>query len=227
MKIKKLLPYTLVFIIAGCLPVWSLHPLYDDKHQIFDKKLLGTFIEDTNDANYIWEFKHADEPNTYQLIFTGIWKQDPNVFKGWFEVHLIKLNNQFFIDLFPKESPWGNIPEDDMSKIKWYWNAFFMLPVHTFAKIEFVDSNLKICLTDDDDFKKIMKEEPNSVKYELFDKMPVLTASTKELQSFVIKYANDERLFSNKKTLIRKTSAADVNNINDSNNLSIKEKVTN
>ena len=43
MKIKKLLPFTLAFIIAGCVPVLSLHPLYDDKHLVFDGKLLGTF----------------------------------------------------------------------------------------------------------------------------------------------------------------------------------------
>jgi hypothetical protein len=235
MKIKKLLPFILAFIIAGCVPVWSLHPLYDDQHQVFDEKLLGTFIEDTNDCEFIWEFKRADEANSYQLIFTGISKKDPNVSKGWFEVHLVKLDNQFFIDIFPKESPWGNTPEEDMSKIKWYWNAFFMMPVHTFAKIQIFDSELKIQLSDDDNLKKILKTDPNAVKYELIDKTPVLTASSKELQSFVLKYADDNSLFSDEKTLTRKISkpVKDANEPNiitsnangicrDSNNLLVK-----
>ena len=235
MKIKKLLPYTLAFIIAGCVPVWSLHPLYDDQHQVFDARLLDTFIEDNNDVHITWEFACANEPNVYLLTYTGMSKTDPNVTKGFFEVHLVKLDNHFFIDLFPKESPWGNTPEDDMSKIKWFWNAFFMLPVHTFAKIEFLDSQLKISLSDDDSFKKLLKTDPNAIKYEIVDKTPVLTASSKELQSFVLKHADDDSLFPGGKILTpriskqlndsnepKPASADTKNNIGDSNNLSVK-----
>lgn len=237
MKIKKLLPFTLAFIIAGCVPVWSLHPLYDDQHLVFNEKLLGTFIEDNNDANIIWEFTRATEPNTYQLLLSSVSKDDPNIAKGLFDVHLIKLDSQLFLDIFPKEAPWEN--DDALKHMKWFFNTFFMIPVHTFAKIEILGSQLKIRLTDDDDFKKLLKEDPNAVKYELVDDKPVLTASTKQLQSFILKYADDNRLFSDEKSLTRKiskpvrdvnepkTTPSDVNNIpRDSNNLSIQSKVT-
>jgi hypothetical protein len=237
MKIKKLLPFTLAFIIAGCVPVWSLHPLYDDKHISFDEKLLGTFIEDNNDANIIWEFTRDTEPNAYQLIYTGISKTDPNVLKGWFAVYLVKLDNHFFIDVYPKEGPWGD--NAFWNQPKWPMNSFFMIPAHTFIKVEILESELKIRLTDNDDFIKLLKEDPNAVKYELVDNKPVLTASPQQLQSFILKYADDDRLFSDKKTLIRKiskpakdvnepkTTATDVNNTpRDSNNLPVQSKVT-
>jgi hypothetical protein len=222
MKIKKLLPFTLAFIIAGCVPVWSLHPLYDDKHLAFDEKLLGTFTEDNNDASIIWEFTQATEPNTYQLLFSSVSKDDPNIAKGIFDVHLIKLDSQLFLDIFPKEAPWEN--DDALKHMKWAFNTFFIIPVHTFAKVEFLDSQLKIRLTDDDNFKKLLKADPNAVKYELVDNKPVLTASPQQLQSFILKYADDNRLFSDEKTLTRKISkpAEDVNEpktaIPDSNN---------
>jgi hypothetical protein len=232
MKIKKLLPFTLAFIITGCVPVWSLHPLYDDQHLTFNEMLLGTFIEDNNDANVIWEFTRTPEPNTYQLLLSSVSKDDPNIAKGLFDVHLIKLDSQIFMDIFPKEAPWEN--DDALKHMKWAFNTLFMIPVHTFAKIEILDSQLKISLTDDDNFKKLLKEDPNAVKYELVDNKPVLTASPQQLQSFVLKYADDERLFSDKKTLTRKiskpardvneptTTTQDINNIpHDSNNLPV------
>ena len=111
--------------------------------------------------------------------------------------------------------------------------------VHTFIKVEILESELKIHLTDDDNFKKFMIENPNAVKYELVDDKPVLTASTKQLQSFVLKYADDDRLFSGEKILARKTSkpvrdvnepkttTPDINNIpRDSNNLPVQSKAT-
>ena len=223
MKIKKLLPFTLAFVIAGCVPVWSLRPLYDDKHIVFDEKLLGTFNENTDDSNSIWEFTRANEPNTYSLIYSSVSKDEPNVMKGWFEVHLVKFDGHFFMDVYPKEVPWGSVKE--LKRLQWPWNAFFMLPVHTFIKVEILESELKIRLTDDDNLKKLLKEDPNAVKHELVNDNPVLTASTQQLQAFVLKFADSNQFFSNEHTLIRKASkpARDVNEpktvIPDANNI--------
>ena len=51
-------------------------------------------------------------------------------------------------------------------------------------------------LTDDEGMGQLLKEDPNAVKYELADDKLILTASTKELQAFVLKYADDSRVFS-------------------------------
>jgi len=224
MKIKKLLPFTLAFVIAGCVPVWSLHPLYDDKHIVFDEKLLGTFTENKEDTILTWEFTPTAEPNTYRLIYSSLSKEEPNAVKGLFEARLVKLDGHFFMDIYPKEGPWGN-GQDELNKTKWPINAFFMLPVHTFIKVEILESELKIRLTDDDNLKKLLKADPNAVKHEVVNDNPVLTASTQQLQSFVLKFADSNQLFSDEHTLIRKTSkpAGDVNEpktaIPDSNNV--------
>jgi hypothetical protein len=59
-------------------------------------------------------------------------------------------------------------------------------------------------LTDDEEMETLLKEDPNAVKHEIVEGKPVLTASTKELQAFVLKYADDERLFSEETVLSRK-----------------------
>jgi hypothetical protein len=227
MKFKKVLFYLLAGVLAGCVPVWSLHPLFDEQHLVFDEKLLGTFEAE----GVTWEFTRAEDPNTYQLIYTAVSKEDPNILKGLFEVRLVNLDNRLFLDIFPKEAPWGD--EKELNRTKWPFNSFFMLPVHTFIKVEISESDLKLRLTDDENLKKLLKADPNAVKYELVDNTPVLTASTQQLQSFVLKFADGNQLFNAENVMTRKISGQaqdanqpkpskpDVNNAPDANEMPV------
>jgi hypothetical protein len=76
--------------------------------------------------------------------------------------------------------------------------------VHTFVRVDSVGQQLKLRVTDDDDFGKLLESEPKAVNHEMVEDRPVLTASTRELQAFVAKYADDERLFSEEVTLTKK-----------------------
>ena len=200
MNFKKVFFYLLAGILAGCVPVMSLNPLYDDKTLVFDENLLGTFEGD----NVTWEFTRAKDPNVYQLIYTAVSKDDPNVVRGNFDVRLVKLDSRLFLDIYPKEAPWED--EKELSRLTWPFNFFLTIPVHTFAKVEISELQLKICLTDDDEFKKIVEAEPNAVGHQFVDGTPVLTSSTKDIQSFVRKYADDDRLFPNESILARKSA---------------------
>ena len=199
MKTKKLLFYTLAVILGGCVPVISLHPLYTEKDIVVDKKLCGTWVDDANNPKTIWEFKCIDEPkNAYKLIFT-----DEEGMKGSFVAHLVKLQNRFFLDIFPSELPWE--PEDP-NKMDWPYNSLFLIPAHTFVKIDSIESQLKLRLTLESNMEKLLKENPNAVEHTSVGDRLVLTGSTKELQAFVIKYADDERVFTDQVTLSRKDS---------------------
>jgi hypothetical protein len=103
--------------------------------------------------------------------------------------------------VFPDRFPSG---ERRSKRRKLTYNGFFFSPVHTFIRVDSIGERLAIRITDDDRFKELMQAEEGAVKYEMLDDRPVLTASTKELQAFVVKYAGDERLFPNDLTLIRK-----------------------
>jgi len=199
MKTKKLLFYTLAVILGGCVPVISLHPLYTEKDIVVDKKLCGTWVDDANNPKTIWEFKCIDEPkNAYKLIFT-----DEEGMKGSFVAHLVKLQNRFFLDIFPSDLPWE--PEDP-NKMDWPYNSLFLIPAHTFVKIDSIESQLKLRLTLESNMEKLLKENPNAVEHTSVGDRLVLTGSTKELQAFVIKYADDERVFTDQVTLSRKDS---------------------
>jgi len=198
MKVKKILFYLLAALLGGCLPVMSLHSLYTKENVVFEEKLLGTWVDDPNSPEATWEFNRIDEPkNAYKLIFS-----DDKGQKGSFVAHLVKLRNKLFLDVYPDKLPWE---PDDPNKVKWLFNSFFLIPAHTFIKIDSIEPQLKMRLIwEDDKMEELLKEDPNAVKHTSIEDRLILTASTKELQAFVLKYADDNRVFTEEVVMNRR-----------------------
>jgi hypothetical protein len=211
MRTKKLLPYCLAALLAGCVPIVSLHPLFTRGTIAFEEKLLGTWIEDGNQPQVTWEFTHL-EPSAARLLPAELHDSldkcyhlniaDDEGRKGSFAVCLVKLQDKLFLDIMPDRFPSG---EQDPNQMKLVYNAFFFTPVHTFVRVSSLGEQLKIRLTDDEGFKKLIQADLKAVKYDVIDDRPVLTVSPEELQAFVAKYADDERLFPSEVTLTRKS----------------------
>ncbi len=197
MNTRKLLFYVLAALMGGCVPVMSLHPLYTKENVVFDKKLLGTWVDEPNKPEITWQFKAVDEPkNAYKLIFTG-----EDGMKGSFVAHLVKLQDKLFLDVYPSELPWD--PEDP-NKIEWPYNTLFLIPTHTFVKIDSIGPRLKMRLMLETRIKKLLEEDPDAIPHVTIEDRHVLTASTKELQAFVLKYADGDKVFTDEIVLERK-----------------------
>jgi hypothetical protein len=197
MNTRKLLFYMLAVILGGCVPVISLHELYTEKDIVVDKKLCGTWTDDPNSPKTTWEFKSIDEPkNAYKLIFT-----DEEGKKGSFVTHMVKLQDRLFLDIFPSELPWE---QEDPNKMDWPYNSLFLIPAHTFVKIDSIEPQLKLRLTLESKMEELLKEKPDAVEHTSVGDRIVLTGSTKKLQEFFLKYADDERVFTEQVTLSRK-----------------------
>ena len=210
MRIKKILFYLLAALLGGCIPVMSLHPLFTEKTLVFEEKLLGTWVDDPNNPKCMWEFKRIVESSkkegqfdlpprpekAYQLVLLGI--EDGG--KGSFYIHLVKLKDRLFMDIYPSQFPSARIdPNEDL-----VFNAFFLIPGHSFAIIDSIEPQLKIRWTNQDELEKLLKEKPKAVKHEIIEDGLILTASTEELQKFVLKYADDDKVFPEEIILIRK-----------------------
>jgi hypothetical protein len=187
----------LAVIVGGCVPVLSLHPLYTEKDVVLDQKLYGTWVTDSTDSKTTWEFKSIDDPkNAYNLIFT-----DEDGKKGSFVAHLVKLQDKLFLDIFPSELPWE--PEDP-NKMDWPYNSIFLIPAHTFIKVDSIGPQLKLRLTLESKMEELIKENPSVIEHTSVGDRLIFTGSTKKLQAFVLKYADDERVFIDQVTLSRK-----------------------
>lgn len=203
MNMKKLLPYLLTFLLAGCVPVLSLHPLYSQQDVIFEEKLLGSWA-DSND-NSTWQFSRQPKAqNTYHLRYTQ--KEDEQVQIGTFETHLLRLGDQLFMDFFPADLIWEPRDPNEAPAL----NIFFVIPGHAFARVDAIEPKLRVRLLMDEDLSKFLKDNPNAVPYleETSENRIVLTGSTEQLQEFLLANADDPGLFTNEIVLIRKTPEA-------------------
>jgi hypothetical protein len=228
MRTRKFAAYCLVALLAGCvpipMPIFSVHPLYTKETITFEEKLLGTWLMDPNEPEDTLEFTRLEASAASRLPFDledqaakcyRVNRTDRND-KASVIACLVKLQNRLFLDLMPGTFPGG---EQNPESADFQLNAMFFLRLHTFMRVDFTGNQLKIGLTLDDGFKKLLKAEPKAVTYTMVkenpilikkgdtvEEHPLLTASTPELQAFVTKYADDERLFIDGEPLTRKPS---------------------
>jgi hypothetical protein len=209
MKIKKILFYLLAGLLGSCVPVMSLHPLFTEEKLVFENKLLGTWMDDPNSPKSTWEFKRIEDskqkdgelnpPKKPEKAYKLILLNNEDNTKGSFYAHLVKLENRLFLDVYPSRIPCAEPdPNED-----WLLNTFFLIPSHSFVIIDSIEPQLKMRWTNQEELKKLLKEEPGAVKHELVEDGIILTALPEQLQQFVLKYADDERVFSEETTLTR------------------------
>jgi hypothetical protein len=169
-----------ILFLSGCIP--SIHPLYSDEDIVFKTELLGSWAE--GDAK--WVFEQRGE-NGYLLKYY----EKENFFRDTatfsdFEVTLLKLGNNYYLDFYPGEND-----QLDFSSLL----IATLLPVHIFAKVDFVDEGVEISFFDRDWLEELLDENRIRIAHEKTSEYFVLTASTDELQKFVIKYSDVEDAF--------------------------------
>ena len=212
MRTKMLLFYLLAALLGGCLPVLSIRPLYTEKEVIFKQELIGVWAHPI-ESEGTWEFKRDPESeNAYKLIVAI-----PDDAKGLFDAHLVKLKDQLFLDVFPAKEAFeqtmeslGEAAKDPNNKVWALSLVFCTVPVHTFIKVDLAKSELSLRLTDDELLRDVLEQDPNAVEhvYVDADKGYLLTAPTKELQAFVLKYADGDKLFGEPTLLKRRKARA-------------------
>jgi hypothetical protein len=166
-------------LLAGCV-VESVYPYYTAKDLAFEPALLGRWSENVTNVNKFWEFQQAGKL-TYAL--TTIDGDGTNCF----DAHFFRLKQYQFLDLCSTN--------DDILK----------LPLHLVMKISQINPTLKVSLLDYDWLTKLVEKNPDAIRHIVVpeneddtnsNKMIYLTADTKELQKFILKYVNDTNAFS-------------------------------
>lgn len=165
----------LVLGMTGCF-VLSVHPLYFEKDLVFESGLVGTWGEKEHekDLSELWIFKKSGD-QSYRLIV-----REKDEGEGMFEAHLLKLGEYMFLDLYPEE------PETGME----FYNMH-IIPAHSFLRVSLEGHVLRLAFFDLDWLKNNIEQNKVTIKHEHRDDMIVLTASTEELQEFVLKHVEE------------------------------------
>ena len=186
---KKWASTVLLFfaIVTGCVP--TLNPIYTDKDLIFDPALLGTWGSD--DPREKWVFEKTNE-KSYKLKQT-----DSEGLTAEFDTRLVRLGDYKFLDLIVT-----NIDEKYI-KLNGF-AAFSLVPAHLVLQVHELRPKLKLSAMNPDWVKEWLDKNPKSLEHrKLGDDRYVITASTKELQKFVLQHADEEGLFAGPHELTR------------------------
>lgn len=170
----------LLLVLAACVP--SLHPLYTDKDLIFDPALLGEWVEAKPDSKSTLTFiKSADKE--YKLI-SAEEKERLS-----FIAHLVKLGDKLFLDV-------QGDPSVDCRTL-----AF---PVHMFFLVSQSEPTLRLRDFNEKWLKEFLKKNPAALKHEIVDRDVLLTASTRQIQSFALRHVNTKEAFADPVDYVRK-----------------------
>lgn len=198
MKTRLLFSFLLIILASGC--VSSLHPLYSSDTLVFRNEMLGTWVQSDGEGQWIFKKEDplGDSYSYYTLNYTEKEVNSHKESQSNYNVHLVKLNNYYFLDF--------ELLLSDEEQEKLLGNFFSpVLVTHKFAKIDIASGKLKLYLFDDDWLTDLFEKQKIRMKHEkMEDTSILLTASTAELQKFVTKYADDEQAFSDELVLIRK-----------------------
>ncbi|MHC4518430.1 MAG: hypothetical protein ACYTAS_07575 [Planctomycetota bacterium] len=210
MRTRKILFYCLAALMGGCVPVLSLQPLYTEETLVFNEQLLGTWVDDANDPESSWEFTRMSQTDTEELpdvldeAYEKVYRlriRDEEQREGRFVAALVSLDGKLFLDVLADRFPSG---QQDIEEMKLFYNAFLFVPGHSFLKVDLAGDRLKLHLTNDDDFQRLLDDKPKAIAATDVEDRIILTAPTEKLQAFAVKYADDERVFSDEVILERK-----------------------
>ncbi|MDX8340279.1 hypothetical protein SLH46_13850 [Draconibacterium sp. IB214405] len=199
MKTRNILVIAIItLLLSGCV-VYSFYPLYTDDDLFENDLLLGEWFEDDNqdvvfgDGDDSWNFTHPflgdkkdgiRDKKRYVLTLTS--NESGVVKESKFEVHVIKLADEYFLDFYIEE--YGD--EDNITL-----SDLHLVPVHTFAKLKVYEDKLEIRWFDPEWLEDLIKENKIRIHHEDNGDVILLTAKPKELQKFVTKYVDSEEAF--------------------------------
>lgn len=190
MRTISFLSIIVVFLLLQACIIKSIHPFFKESDLIFKEELLSSWIDQDNNKWVIKRFE--DTKNVYEMhqIIPG--KKDVI-----FLTRLFMLDNQYYLDFYPL----ADTNHDENSTMF----DLHLMPTHSIARVNKLTNNeIHIQWFNEDRLKKLFDENRIKISHEVIsdeishssdDKTYILTASTDELQKFIIKYGNDDEAF--------------------------------
>lgn len=195
----------LLFGLSGCF-LKSVHTLVSDEDAVEFPGVSGTWESEDERFTFIKEgelddvlftskfdntssFSMTDSGNDskgtdhpgYLVIYEDLSNEQPD--STYFLGKFAQIDQHFYLDLFPFE----------LFHLD-FWTSHLQ-PVHTFSKIILSGDSLSIQLFQDDWIEEQIRDHKVRIKHEKLEEGVLITASTNELQQFIIKYGNVQEAY--------------------------------
>ena len=192
----------LLIFLSGCLT--TLHPIFTEKDLAYDPKLIGTWK--TEDRRVV--ITNLATENTVELPgnissikqqgYLISYQRENGEITERYIAFLARIGKHLYFDYFPASKK-----ED--RKIDEFFEVHFV-KMHTSYRVEILkDGSYELSRLDEAFVTKLIDEKKIRISHETdADNNNVITASTKELQQYLLKYGDEPAAYRSEKTVFRK-----------------------
>ena len=188
----------IITLLSGCLS--TLHPLFTEKDLVFDPRLIGSWNNGPDDNGSIVFARGSTEnfrdlPQSLQAIANKAYAVTMTDKDGEIKYYafLSRIGNELYLDYYPAET----------SRQKQYDDFFkqHLVKLHSLYHVQFAQNqSLRIRQFDEGFLKNLINNKKIRISHEvMFDGSYLITASTEELQQYVLKYGDVPEAYSNEK----------------------------
>lgn len=200
MKNKVGLLLLVVFLFQGCI-IHSLYPLYTAETIFLDKNIEGFWTSPSSkgdaDCPKGLLFEKAQDKNFYYLTTCedGV--------SSKLETHLVKIGKYTYLDMYPERDH----PREKGKENKVGFSDFHLIATHSFARVTVNEKKLTMESFKTEWLEDLFKQRKIRIKHEVIkDDEILLTASSKDLQKFVLKYEEEKKAYKDGDEYIKKTT---------------------
>ena len=196
----------LLIFLSSCLT--TLHPIFTEKDLAYDPKLIGVWNTENEGKKGKVIISNLASENSVELPGNiSVIKQ-----KGYFIIYqdengkvsdqyiafLARIGKHLYFDYFPADKKGDR-------KLDEFFGVHFVR-MHTSYRVEILkDGSFELSQLDGSYVKSLINEKKIRIRHEIdADDNTVITASTKELQQYLLKYGDEPSAYRSEKTTFKK-----------------------
>ena len=196
----------LLIFLSSCLT--TLHPIFTEKDLAYDPKLIGVWNTENEGkkgkvmiSNLASE-KSVELPGNISAIkqkgYFIIYQDENGKVSDQYIAFLARIGKHLYFDYYPAEKK-----ED--RKLDEFFGVHFVR-MHTSYRVEILkDGSFELSQLDGSYVKSLIDEKKIRISHETdADDNTVITASTKELQQYLLKYGDEPSAYRSEKTTFKK-----------------------
>ena len=196
----------LLIFLSSCLT--TLHPIFTEKDLAYDPTLIGTWNTENEGKegkviiNNLATENSVDLPGNISAIkqqgYFIIYQDKNGKVTDQYIAFLSRIGKHLYFDYFPADKK-----ED--RKLDEFFGVHFVR-MHTSYRIEILkDGSFELSQLDGSYVKSLIDEKKIRISHETdADDNTVITASTKELQQYLLKYGDEPSAYRSEKTTFKK-----------------------
>ncbi|HEY5773110.1 MAG TPA: hypothetical protein VIS75_10795 [Chitinophagaceae bacterium] len=206
-KVSIILGFTFLLIfLSSCLT--TLHPIFTEKDLAYDPKLIGTWNAEREGNKERVTISNLATENSVELPgnisdvkqkgYLISYQHEHSEIPDRYIAFLVRIGKYLYFDYYPADKK-----EDQY--IDEFFGAHFV-KMHTSYRVEILnDGSFELSQLDGSYVNSLIDQKKIRISHETSaDGNIVITASTSELQQYLIKYSDEPEAYESKKTIFKK-----------------------